>query len=120
MSTNSRYDEDTRNPEFIPLGHRVMFRQDGTQRWHQLYSPSQEALAWDGAEWATEAIGLTGLDGGPCFAYVEMRETGRKDRLIPGTGGFNGCHGRKIKLTFDKDTEDESTVDGWLVPNHRN
>ncbi len=113
---DARYYDTKENPEFTPQGKRIMWRAHGDQHWSRLYTPSADALRWDGVPWATDAIGVRSLcPNDAAFAYVGLRITGRKVRLIPGTGGYDGAHGIKAKMTFAKNTEYEATVDAWVV-----
>lgn len=104
------------NPEFTPLFKRVMWRTpNGVQHWTQVFAPSRAALLWDGATADAYAIGIQNIHGAEAaFAYVSLRVTGRKDRLVPGTG-YCGVLGRKSRITFDIGTSDEATLDCWVV-----
>ncbi len=117
---NAQHENTFENAEFTPLFERVMWRKPGSrsQHWTNVFAPSDEACAWDGAEWATAAIGVRNImdPSKAAFAYVDLKVTGRKDRLVPGTGGWSvGCMGRKARITFDKGTPDEATLDCWVV-----
>jgi len=116
---NAQYNDTTEHPDFVPRNQRVMWRKpSGSQHWTNLYTPSDASKAWDGAEWATAAIGIRNIHDPQkaAFAYVDLRVTGRKERLVPGTGGISGwCFGMKAKITFDKGTDDEATIDCWVV-----
>jgi hypothetical protein len=106
------------NPDFIPNFQRVTWRDGQRTHWTQVFTPSDEAKAWDGAEWASAAIGIRNIfdPNRAAFAYCDLRITGRKDRIVPNTGGYSvGCYGRKAIITFNKGTEDESTFDCWVV-----
>lgn len=116
---NAQYEQTFEHPDFTPLFQRVMWRKwNGSQHWTNLFAPSDEACNWDGAEWATAAIGIRNImePNRAAFAYVDLKVTGRKLRLVPGTGGYSvGCMGTKAKVTFNKGTEDESTCDCWVI-----
>lgn len=116
---NATNHPDFRHPEFLPTFERVVWRKpDGFRHWTQVYAPSDDACRWDDTEWATAAIGINHLQDphAPAFAYCELKVTGRKDRLIPGTGGYaDGAVGRKARITFNKGTPDEDTFDCWVV-----
>tara|TARA_Y100000310_G_scaffold317630_1_gene370701 strand:+ start:305 stop:673 length:369 start_codon:yes stop_codon:yes gene_type:complete len=116
---DARHEPTFEHSEFTPLFERVMWRKpNGDQHWTQVFAPSDEACRWDGAEWATTAVGVRNImePGKAAFAYCDLRVTGRKERLVPGTGGFSvGCFGMKAKITFGKGTDDEDTFDCWVI-----
>lgn len=115
---DARYENTWENPEYAPLGERVMWRKpNGDNHWTRLYAPSDAALKWDDAEWANAAVGTLSLDDKAAYAYVVLRKTGRKERLVPNTGGHwgGGVYGVKAKITLNKNTEYEDTVDCWVV-----
>jgi hypothetical protein len=119
---DARYEPTQENPEFTPRFERVTWQNGSRQYWSQVFTPSDEAKAWDGAEWATAAIGVRNAvrTNDAAFTYCDLRITGRTDRIVPNTGGYSvGCYGRKAIITFNKGTEDESTFDCWVVPQQR-
>ena len=82
-------------PEFAATNRRIVIGGSGySHRWSFVYTPSELAKSWDGADArTTHCIGSRFGH----YSYVEIKVTGRGDRYdVPGT-------------------IDEETVDGWLV-----
>jgi len=105
-------DTTTNNPtaDFTATDRRIVLGTSGySHRWTFVYSPSDEAKSWDGADArATHCIGSRFGH----FPYAEIKVTGRSDRWdVPGIDG----PARKIRVTLNLGTIDEETVDGWLV-----
>jgi hypothetical protein len=102
----------TNNPSahFAATDRRIVLGTSGySHRWTFVYTPSDEAKSWDGADArTTHCIGSRFGH----FPYVAIKITGRSDRWdIPGIDG----PARKIRVTVGLGTIDEETVDGWLV-----
>lgn len=109
---------------FTPRPDRMMFHRDnGGTKWVPLFTPSDEAKTWDGApEEVNAAFGMPSNleDVSPndlMYTYIKLEIRGRKERLIPGTGGYQGARGTLARVTFDLGTEDECTRDCWIVRN---
>ena len=100
--------------EFAPQDRRVTWKDEvsGRELWAWLYTPSAEALSWDGVEGVTDAIGLENLG---IFSYVELRATGRKLTAVHGSKSYDAARGMKAKLTFVNSDDENSTVDAWIV-----
>jgi len=79
-----------------------------------LYAPSTQAKSWDGADWASHAVGVMSLNDYPAFSYCTVRKTGRDVSRIPHSGGVYGV---KAQITFNAGTSDENTFQCWIV-NH--
>lgn len=93
---------------FTGTGRRVVVgRPNGGVCARFLYVPTAEAVSWDGADGATHAIGTR--HGG--YAYATIAMTGRKDVWI----SCLGCFARKLAITIAVGTDDEETIEGWLV-----
>ena len=100
---------------FLPTNDRICFwltetRSQFDLRWANVFDVSDLARQWDGTT-ATKAIDsqMPGV-----FSYVSIDITGKKETAIPGTDE----RGTRIRLTFDKGTEDELTTSGWIVQEH--
>lgn len=103
-----------RNKDFTPTGDRVCFwPNDGSTRsqydlrWANVFTVSDEARKWDDTT-ATHAIDsqYPGV-----FVYVWIDVTGRKETEVPGADE----RGTRIKIAFEKGTDDEVTATGWIV-----
>lgn len=101
---------------FPSTGNRLAWQTGKDLRWSQLYTPSAEAVSHDGADSSTNhAIGSYIADA---FVYVTIKVTGRKEVVVPGSGGpLHGARGTKCRITFAAGTEDEATANGWIVEN---
>jgi hypothetical protein len=100
---------DHGDPNFPSVNKRLAWRFDGEIKWSHLYNPTTDAKAWDNAPSNAHAIGSRY----GCFGYVVIRETGRKTVFVPRTQ--KAALGVKAKVTFDSGTEDERTLDAWIV-----
>ncbi len=94
------------SPEFAATNRRVIVGPLSKGRLTWVYVPSQEAQEWDGVS-ASHALGSR--FGGYSYARIEV--SGRKDRYFPGYDRPL----RKLRVTVAVDTEDEETVEGWLI-----
>ncbi len=99
------------HPPHITSTNRVIAigRSGYTPRYTYVYNPSAEARAWDGADArTTHCIGsIHGF-----YSFVQIKVTGRADRWdVPGIDG----PARKLRITVNLGTEDEETVDAWLI-----
>jgi len=95
--------EDTKDAEFPATGARCIW---GPAAGSLLYTPSEYAKKWDGAQWANAAIGSR--FGG--FSYAELKITGRKLTKTPG-----GEYGTRCRITTNKGTENERTWGAWWI-----
>lgn len=95
--------EDTKDAEFPATGARCIW---GPTDGSLMYTPSEAAKKWDGAEWANAAIGSR--FGG--FSYAELKITGRKLTKSP-----TGSYGVRCRITTNKDTGDERTWGAWMT-----
>ena len=112
---NTRQDTtciDINDANFVSAGMRLTWNVNGERRWSQVYTPSREAIEWDGADASTNyAVGsVHGF-----FVYVTVEST-KDDSLhyVPNSGNE---YGRKVKLTFNKGTTDEHTCQAYFVKN---
>lgn len=96
-------------PHFAATDRRIVLGASGySHRWTYVYTPTDEARSWDGADdRTTHCIGSRF----GAFHYVQIRITGRADRWD--VAGIDGP-ARKIRVTLNMGTGDEETVDGWL------
>ena len=97
-------------PEFAATNRRIVIGRSGySHRWTFVYTPSELAKSWDGADArTTHCIGSRFGH----YSYVEIKVTGRGDRYdVPGIDEA----ARKIRVTLNLGTIEEETVDGWLV-----
>jgi len=111
LATDTTWDTNHGDENFKANGYRLAWRVDGEIRWSQLYNAAPEAKAWDGAPADSQAIGS--IFG--CFSYVLLKTTGRAPTWVPHTS--KRVLGVKAKVTFSAGTEDENTVDAWIVKN---
>jgi len=90
------------NTAVTPTGSEILFaRPKGALDFPRaLYTPSQEAIAWDGAEPTTNiAIASNKFEG--CYCYAQIKVTGRK--LCTHRGGVVGLKCR-VQFTGVDDT----------------
>ena len=93
--------------DFTATNRRVIVGSVNDGRFTYVYIPSERAQSWDGVT-ATHALG-TRFGG---YSYVNIKVSGRKDRYFPAQmlGPV-----RKLQITIAVGTEDEETVEGWLI-----
>jgi len=101
--------EDPKNPEFTATGGRLAWKIKGESctHWTKVYTPSENAKKWDGAEWATDSLGSR--HGG--YSYAEVKVTGRKLTRVPGSS----VYGIRVKVTTNKGTIDEKSWTAWSL-----
>ena len=77
---------------FKPTGARLVWRNDGGQRFADIFSVAAETIAWDGA--SVETTNALYHDYHDRFSYVEIRATGRGARTHAGGIGGRGVRVR--------------------------
>lgn len=89
-------------PFSAPTGVRVILDKQGPPR--EVFIPSEEAKAWDGAQEGTNCTILSPRFG--VHFYAELRITGRVRRKV---AGFGGVVGLKARVRFTSDASEP----GW-------
>ena len=109
LKTDTRFDANHGDANFTATGKRIAWKYGGRIEWSQLYDAAADAIRWDGAPVDSQAVGSRF----GCFGYVTVKITGRKLVTVPQTCG--DVEGMKAKVSFDVGTEDECTLDAWIV-----
>lgn len=95
--------------DFTATGARIVFGARGNGRSTVVYNASARAMAWDGVEGATHALGSR--HGG--YTYAAIKITGRTVQY-----GVVSEPAVKVKITIGLgtgDADDIETVDAWLI-----
>ena len=111
LTTDTTWDTNHGDENFTATGSRLAWRIDGQVNGSQLNDAAADAKRWDDAPADAQAVGSRF----GCFGYVVIKVTGRGDTWVPQTG--KTVLGMKAKVTFDPGTEDERTLDAWIVKN---
>jgi hypothetical protein len=103
--------EDPENADFPMVDLIVTYCVDGDRQWSKVYSPSRQAIEWDGAH-ADNNFAIGSVHG--CFRYCEIKTNPKNDQQVY-VPNSNNRYGRKATITFNKGEENQWRAQAYLI-----